>query len=213
MEYVFESCNERSEVVFFVPNSTISIGYFLRSADRFILNTEFMNTEDKEKWVWLTLTYNYVEGTPPAYKDARVVWMSIGPSRCVRGIDNPFGKTNVTAAQQPIKNAFSEYSFPWTSPHDGWVFGGSGHVHDGSVSIEIFKNDELICTSVPHYSTKATGAMGGMKKRQLIGTAVNNTQIEHVGVQEGYTFNPPLPIKKGDTMHIKVNYDFTKHPG
>ena len=86
-------------------------------------------------------------------------------------------------------------------------------MHDGGVSIEIFKNGELICTSVPHYSTKATGVMGGMKKCQLMGTAVNNTQIEHVGVQEGCTFNPPLPIKKGDTMHIKANYDFTKHPG
>lgn len=111
MEYVFESGNERSEVVFFIPNSTVSIRYFLRSAERFILNTKFMNMEDKEKWVWLTLTYNYVKGTPPAYKDARVVWMSIGPNRCGGGIDNPFGKTNVTAAQQPIKNAFSEYSF------------------------------------------------------------------------------------------------------
>lgn len=86
-------------------------------------------------------------------------------------------------------------------------------MHDGGVSVEIFKNDELICTSVPHYSAKATGAIGGMKKRQLMGTAVNNTQIEHVGVQEGCTFNPPLLIKKGDTMHIKANYDFTKHPG
>jgi len=53
-----------------------------------------------------------VEGTPPAYKDARVVWMSIGPNRCGGGTDNPFGEMNVTAAQQPIKNAFSEYSFP-----------------------------------------------------------------------------------------------------
>jgi len=46
----------------------------------------------------LAYTYDYVEGTPPAYKDARVVWMSIGPNRCGGGTDNPFGKTNVTAA-------------------------------------------------------------------------------------------------------------------
>src|ERR1700761_7302816 len=151
MEYVFESGNERSEVAFFVPNSTVSTGYFLRPAERFILNTEFMNMEDKEKWVWLTLTYDYVEGIPSAYKDARVVWMSIGPNRCGGSAKNPFGTTNVTATQQPLKSVFSEYSFPWTSPHDGWVFGGNGHVHDGGVSIEIFKNDQVICTSVPHY--------------------------------------------------------------
>ena len=47
-----------------------------------------------------------------------------------------------------FKNVFSEYSFPWTSLHDCWVFGGNGHVHNGGVSIEIFKNDELICSSL-----------------------------------------------------------------
>jgi hypothetical protein len=90
-----------------------------------------MNMEDKEKWAWVTLEYDYIEGFLPEWKDGKIVWMSIGPDRCSGSEVNPFGITNLTYTQQPLRNKFAEYSIPWIAPADGMVLGGNSHLHDG----------------------------------------------------------------------------------
>jgi hypothetical protein len=201
-----------------VHNSSVNVGYHLRSSDELLFNVELMNMEDKEKWVWLTLNWDYIEGPHPEYMDGKVVWMSVGPSRCGGNNTNPFGASNLTESQQPTLEKFTEYSLPWTAPADGWVMGGNGHLHEGGTSTEIYKNGVRICTSVPHYSNTTSPTLGGMghgrRKRQLKGTeATTNTDIEHIEKQGGCTFDKPIRIKKGEQMYITANYDFTKHKG
>ena len=219
-DVLFEAGNEKTNITFAVHNSAMKTGYHLKPSDQFLMNAELMNLENKVKWTWLTLTYDYVEGTQLEYKDARVVWLSIGAHRCAGAIEkNPFGETNLTKSEQPTQLAFTEYSMPWIAPQDGYILGGNGHVHEGGTGIDIFKNDQLVCTSTPHYSkSPLLSGVGGMShnKRQSIplsSSSVENTAIEHIDRQDGCELSKEISIKKGDSMYIKVSYDFTLHAG
>jgi hypothetical protein len=183
-----------------------------------------MNMEDKEKWVWVTVTYDYLDGPQPNYRKGGMVWKSISvttagvcPSTTMS--QSPFGASNVTSDMIPKSEVFSESSVPWISPTDGTIVMTGGHMHDGGVSTEIFQNNKLICSSIPHYSN-STGGMGGhghaseMPKSGGAGGGGNsNKENEHIQSQSRCDFPQGLPLKKGDTMYIRTNYDFRKYPG
>lgn len=198
VERVFESGNERTRLDFAVRNSTLKSSYRLHSTDSLLINNEFMNLDDKEKWVWLTLTYEYIDGFSPEYKESKVIWMSIGLPRCGGNETNPYGSPNVTVALHPLMNKFSEHSIPWTARRDGFLLGSNAHMHDGGLRMDVFKNNKWICTSTPHYNVSL--GMSGM----------SGMQIDRY---EGCEFDPPIPLKAGDRMHHRVDYDFTKHKG
>jgi hypothetical protein len=134
MEPFFESGNERSDAPFNSPPSGVKSGYHIRTPDSFLINTEFMNMEDKEKWVWLTLEYDYVDGFKDDYKEGKLIWMNLGPSRCTGSESNPYGMTNLTRTQQPVKMVLEEHSMPWKAPADGLMLGANSHLHDGMPS-------------------------------------------------------------------------------
>ena len=87
----------------------------------------------------------------------------------------------------------------------------SAHMHDGGVNTEIFKNNQLICKSLPHYA-KGTSSHG-MRRRQIAGGSYSNNEIEHIYRQDTCKFPDGVAVKKGDKMHLTVNYDFKKYPG
>ena len=215
MESIFESGNERTEVFFTSASSGLKTGYHIRSTDMFILNSELMNMNNSEKWVWITLTYDYVEKFQE-YKESKVLWVSVGASRCGYTIQNPFGVTNLTKTLQPTKNIFSEHSIPWTAEFDGHLIATNGHMHDGGTSIEMYKNDEVICVSLPQYVSGGNSAMrmiNGLEKRQMGHDNSGNKNAEHIATQSPCIFDRPVPLKKGDKIHIKANYNFTSHAG
>jgi len=227
MENMFMSAKTETEGVFLLPNSSVKSGYHLSPSDSFVLTTEVMNMDTREKWVWLTLTYDYIEGENPEYKDARVVWMTISKSICGDNAHNPFGEGNLTESRQPLKRVFSEHSLPWELPSDAQLLGENGHLHDGGVGMDIFYNDQLICTTTPKYAKGAsTGAMGGggtsdgskhshgrRDIKPLNGGNYTNSDIEHIVQQTPCINEPPLAVKKGAKMWLAANYDFDKHPG
>lgn len=132
IENIFMSGNERSKGGFALPNSSIKSGYSLTPKDSFILTTQLMNMDDKEKWAWVTITYEYLEGAHPDYKQGKTVWQSIGPQlqNCGNKIQSPWGPSNLTATQQPKIDVFTEHSMPWTAPKDGWLMSAGGHMHE-----------------------------------------------------------------------------------
>ena len=219
MEHVFESGNERVDVEFALTNSTVKSGYKLKPDHIFMMNTELMNMADREKWAWLTLTFDYFDGPQPTFKDGRLVWVSIGPNRCTDEYEaSPWGLTNLTRSQQPLREVFSEHSVPWIAPKDAELIGSNGHMHDGGVNIDVYLNDRHICDSRAHYSVgghSMGAAMGAIPmKRQLKGASnVTNSQILHIDSQSGCWFADPLKINKGDKLYITSNYDFTKYAG
>jgi hypothetical protein len=119
VENIFMSGNERTTGGFALPNSTVKSGYTLKKDNYFILNTELMNMGNNEKFVWMTISYEYLEGLHPEYKQGKTIWMSIGAPAFCGGQTSPWGPTNLTRSQQPKIKVFSEHSQPWTIPKDG----------------------------------------------------------------------------------------------
>jgi hypothetical protein len=188
-----------------------------------------MNMDDREKWVWLQLTFDYIDGFDPAYKDGKVIWMSIGPARCGGKVDNPFGPSNLTISQKPTQTAFVEYSIPWKARKNGYILGSNSHMHDGGVKTDIYQNANVICSSSPHYSESISGGMGGMggMSRRSIGEGEGEMRGQtsrvrrqakkaslHIDSQLGCEYpGKEIPLKQGDSMYLRVDYDFSKYPG
>jgi hypothetical protein len=210
IDNMFMSGNERSMNGYGLPDAKVKSGYRIHKQDSFVLTTELMNLQDKEQWVWLTISYEYLDGHQPDYKDGRMLWMSIGPLsiRCGGSAPtNPWGPTNLTFAQQPKTEVFSEHSMPWKAPRDGWILATGGHMHDGGTSLQIFHNDKVICHSEPHYTVEGEKghSMGGKRRRQIAGGSKSNDDIAHIKTQEGCKFLEGRPMKKGDTLYIQVS--------
>jgi hypothetical protein len=90
--------------------------------DTLMLQLELMNIDDIEKFVWLTITYEYVDGVHPEYKLGRTIWTTIGPMPPCAGTKRfDWGPSNLTLSQQPKVKVFSEHSQPWRAPVDGLV--------------------------------------------------------------------------------------------
>jgi hypothetical protein len=205
--------NERSPVYFGLQNSTIRSGYHLTSGDTLILESQLMNMEDKEKWVWVTVTYEYLLGPQSDLKSGSYAWKSLNlatAGTCPISKINPFGASNLTSESNPKSLQLVEHSIPWQAPFDGFILMTGGHMHDGGTSVEILLNDNLICTSVPTY--RKTGVEHGAMSRSDSGSA-HNMEIEHIVAQSRCVFPDGIPIKKGDRMYLRANYDFRQHAG
>jgi hypothetical protein len=65
-ERIFASGNERTEAI--LPNmGVMDAGYKLKSSDKFNLVLEFMNENPEDKLIYLTMTYDFLDGHP--FKD------------------------------------------------------------------------------------------------------------------------------------------------
>jgi hypothetical protein len=128
VESLFMSGNERSGGGFGLPGASIKSGYRLTDKDSLVLTTELMNMEDKEKHVWVTVTYELLDGPQPNYKQGKNVFLSIGPVGCGGvNLTNPFGPSNTTLNAQPKSLVLQEHSIPWKCPADGFVLSTGGH--------------------------------------------------------------------------------------
>jgi hypothetical protein len=203
IEIIYTNGNEKSIGYFGLNNSTVKSGYPVSDADKFVLNTQLMNMDDKEKYVWVTLTYDYIPD-PQGLKEARLHWMTLGglaPAYCVGVAKNPWGVENVTSDLIPLSDAFEENSIPMPYPMDGLFYGASAHVHDGGIGVEIYRNSEMVCNSLPTYG-KTNG-----------GHSHSGDSGEHIIKQSGCQYLDPLPVQRGDNFWMKVKYDFNQHPG
>jgi hypothetical protein len=209
--------NEKSSILYALPDPTaLKAGYKLTKKDTFLLTTQLMNLQDREKWVWVTVTYDIVEGPRPDYVQSRFIWKSLSTTTagvCTTG-PNPFGPTNLTGDMQPMARKFSEHSLPITANLDGVILATGGHMHDGGLGIDILQNDKVICTSTAKYATASNGTGGhGHKRRQIPGGNYNNNDIDHIASQHRCTWPQGIPVSKKDRMWIAANYDFDAHHG
>lgn len=72
---------------------------------------DFMNEGMEDKTLYLTMTYDYVEGQPAGFDDVRVIWFDIDQCGLSEVVPN--------ASQQSGKFAIS--GVPWTTTVDGEV--------------------------------------------------------------------------------------------
>jgi hypothetical protein len=199
-------------------------GYALEAHDTFMLNTELQNWTDKEKFVWETITYEIMDGTRQDYTSSKIVWLTIGkeenPSMGLchyfGAVEAPWGATNLTGRDQPIKAAFSEHSRIWRPDQGGRILQAAGHLHDGGSSVDIYQNDQLFCSSEAKYETGGEPPVShsGMNmKRQLEGGDWKNTEIPHITSLSRCNFPEGKPMKAGDGLYMAANYDLDKYRG
>jgi hypothetical protein len=124
---------------------------------------EFKNELDKEQYVWLAISYEIYDGPRPEYRDSHVIWLNLGSGlNCNSKEPNPFGASNLTKAGVPKTLVFAESTNPWTSPIDATLLGVGGHLHDGGISIDFYKNGGKICEAMAKYGSGPEAAAGAM---------------------------------------------------
>jgi len=218
MENIYMDGKEQTVSMFGVKKSLVKSGYHMNLADTLVLNTELMNLNNVEKWVWPTFTYEYIEGYHPEYKEGKVLWQSVGANSC-GNTTNPFGASNTTLAGQPLKTVFSEHSIPWTATRDAEILDSAAHMHPGGTSTEVFRNQDLLCKSEPVYSKDSKSMSGSAShshkrlKRQIMASNIKVVDLMYIKNQDPCIFKSPEKLKKGGKFYIAANYNFTQHPG
>jgi hypothetical protein len=209
IDIIYMNGNERTKAYFGVNTSTVKTGYPVSNNDQFVLNTQLMNMEDREKYIWVTLTYDYIPD-PIGIRDARLNWLTMSdfvPDYCTEmktTNTNPWGTKNVTRDMIPLTDVFAESSIPVRYPLDGLFLGAAAHIHDGGTNVEVFQNDKTVCNSTSTYEkSKAAHLHGGS----------GNGSSEHIVKQTVCAYSEPLPVKAGDKFWMRVKYDFKQYPG
>ena len=222
----FSTGNERSTIIYNNPNATQQAGYYIKSSDNFVLQSEVINNELEDKDVWIYMNYEYIPGKVPGHQQTKVIWLSTEGKPCERKSDlnTILGSKDQTLGAgemyPPSEKAFSLKSQTWISPWSGnFVALGrnsyisnympsnlhtilGGHVHDGGVNTEIYQNGKLICDSRATYGVINSSSMGG-------GHSPSNSR--HLVSMSGCRSIDA--VKTGDKFYIVVNYDFDKNPG
>jgi hypothetical protein len=113
-ERLFSSGNERTPA--FVPqwSGMTNVGYHMKTTDKLAFIIDLMNENMEDKTAYLTITFDYVEGSPAGFDDMRPVWFDA--AQC--------STSEVRAPQQ--KGAFVVTASPWTANFEGEVMGMAG---------------------------------------------------------------------------------------
>jgi hypothetical protein len=74
-ERLLASGNERTPILW--PAEDIKAGYKLRAADQLSLVVDLMNDNMEDKTVYVTVTYDVVDGIKPEWDEVRVVWLDV----------------------------------------------------------------------------------------------------------------------------------------
>lgn len=164
---------------------------------------EFKNELDKEQYIWLAVSYEIYDGPRPDFRNSHVIWLNVGSGLNCKAEKNPFGASNLTKTGVPKTLVFAESSNPWTSPIDATVMGVGGHLHDGGVSIDFYKNGERICEAKPVYASGAAAAAAAMGSHHANGEHITGMSSCHL----------MAPIKQNDRFWLTANYDLTKFQG
>lgn len=121
-ERIFASGNERTPFAFL--DASNKAGYMLREKDSFALISEFMNTDPTDKEVFLTVTYDIVDGHPEGWSHLHPVWLDI--QQCGTSEVIPDSK----GSQFSVK-------YQWESDIDGEIFGMGGKIVQPMVVISL----------------------------------------------------------------------------
>jgi hypothetical protein len=100
-------------------------GYALTSADRYHFLVDLMNMNMEDKLVYLTMTYDFLDGTlPPGWNNTKAFWLDA--ASCTT--------SEVYPPQQNGK--FTIESPTWKPNFEGRLLYSVGHLHDGKISVK-----------------------------------------------------------------------------
>jgi hypothetical protein len=221
-ERLMASGNERGFIKFNSPLAPKEkLGYFLNTADAFSLIVDFMNEKPEDKVVYMTITYDYVDGRPPGFSNYRTIWLDV--AQC--------GTSEVRAPKESGQFMVQQ---TWKANLNGDIIGAGGHLHDGGVRVALEVDGKEVCDSRSSYAVGGPGGMaaggmggGGMSmggKRAVENLILKRSpQDHHGGVSGGAHISGMTScggstmgvkrIVKGQKWVIKGYYDYDKHAG
>jgi len=168
-ERLMASGNERTTTRFNSPyNPGEKLGYYMNPKDKFAFIVDFMNENKEDKVVYLTMTYDYLDGHTEGFSNFRSIWLDV--AQCgTSEIAAPSGKTQFSVSQDWIANLNAD------------ILGAGGHLHDGGTHLTLEVDGKEICDSVasygvtkPNNGTAKGGAMGGGMTPGAMGRAVES---------------------------------------
>lgn len=199
-ERLIASGNEHTSATYNAPNpnATEYYGYPIYPNDKFHLQIELMNMAMKEKTLYITIIYDYVQGHPANFSDIKPVWFDAG--LCSK---------EMSEVPAPVQTGnFTIVAKPWTSTLDGAIMGITGHLHDGGQSVGIDVDGQRVCDSVATYG----GTPGSKSSKSPMGAGGATVHISGMSRCVGPTM-PLKMVKKGQKWTLSAFYDYNKSLG
>jgi hypothetical protein len=189
-ERIFASGNERSDI--FMTDMTgkaFKSGYHIKPESQLSMELELMNLTPKPMPVYLTVTYEYMDGPPQeGWLSTRPVYLDV--TGCYTASETKPPKN---------KELFTLDMKPWVAPWAGQLISVMGHLHDGGETLQVMHNQKMICDSKATYGVDA----------KYIEPAVDGKPgMAHISSMVGCTLMGP--VKKGDQFVLNAKYDLTK---
>jgi hypothetical protein len=105
------------------------------------MSTELMNEADEPRAATVTIEWEFLPAMAEGFDVVQPVWLDIA------------GSCSNSEKSVPAEPKVFNYSLSpgWTAPFSGPVVTTLGHLHDGGVHQEVYKNDKLVCDSVANY--------------------------------------------------------------
>lgn len=201
----FASGNERLAVPFSLDGKVPS-GYYIGPSDVMVMETELMNQAMYDQTVMVTITFEWIPGKQEDFFDVIPIWMDIGG--CVYASDMPVKNPPLYSDE----NVFSWSSPTYTSQFSGAFLGMSGHLHDGGVNVEIYKDlTRQLCNVVALYGQDpayidAPGTSMTMPMSPMFNPMAHISNMSYCYA----LIDDPL-ISNGSLISITANYNFTEH--
>jgi hypothetical protein len=191
-ERYFTSGNERTPLEFnpHGKNMSYGTGYHLRPEDKFWYAVELMNMNMEDQLVYLTMTYDIIEGPlPRGWNEVKPIWLDA----------NQCGNSEVPAPQQT--GAYSIQGKPWKPNFDGKVISLLGHLHDGGIEIDINAGPEAtLCKTSANYGERNEYIF---TKGEMMGDRVAR---EHISSMSGCS---PEEIKSSEYNMLRKDQEWT----
>jgi hypothetical protein len=196
-ERFFVSGNERTALNYYQgQNGLEPSAYHVDADDNFRYILELMNMSMEDQVVYVTQTYDIIDGPlPTGWKDVKTVFLDVKSCRD-------------SEVHPPGPPQFTLESEPWTPNILGKIVEVGGHVHDGGLHVDIMASPtEQLCRSAAKYSEKPEFLWRG--------TAMSGSVIakDHVSSMAGCETKQGWDLKEDQKWVIKAQYDFSQRPG
>lgn len=198
-ERYFVTGNERTPFHFYqAGEGGKGSAYHLNAQDKFFWLIELMNMNMQDSTVYITMTYDILEGAlPQGWSDVKTVFLDANSCKSSE-VPSPKGKTQ-----------FNIQSKPWKPNVEGRIIDSIGHLHDGGVQIDILASgakdlckSNAVYSSKPEYVYRDTGmAMHGDKVAKDHISAMQGCGPKDVKVQK---------MSKDQSWQTKGFYDYNR---
>jgi hypothetical protein len=197
-ERYFVTGNERTPFTFY-QGGIEKAAYHVDAADKFGFILELMNMNMEDQIVYITQTYDILDGPlPTGWKEVKTVFLDV-KSCLTSEYSPPVGKTS-----------FLIESKPWTPNIEGKILDAGGHLHDGGVYVDLTSNaTNTLCRSTARYSEKPDyiwrgAAMDGEKIARDHISSMGGCETKDLAGKE---------MQRDQSWVIKAQYDYNQKAG